>query len=605
MLLMTLKDVTDWCDHVNWSRIAFDTETTSLDWPDLDIEGCSIYDGFNVAYISVVKNPEREAVLAYLWQRLSSVQEMIGHNLAYDVKVLTKVYGKDVIDQWLLKVRLIDTFLAAFLIDERDIHKLKGPGGCCERFLHRMATDYKTASKASHNSKAFVQYAEADAINAWDLWKAERPILVEQGLGATFNLECAFIPVQVEMESVGVNLDQKVLAELETKLDLKKRELLDKIDALCGREIVPQGSLFGTEGLEKGLNSPKVVHSYLTRVLGTPLENVDVEVLQEHKDKHPLIPLLMEYRRVAKLLSTYLTPYWKHLNPDGRIRTSINIKDTGRLSAKNPALMNWPKEADDMLDVNIRAMLVPSPGNKFLRADYPQQELRIAGHNSGDVAMLKAFNDGIDLHMLVANKGMSLGIPLEHLREKAPEFKAIKKKYESVRTKFKAANFGLMYGRAAANLAKDWNCSTQEAQGVLDSVFAMFPQLKKHIDSWHDFIRRFGFSYTANGRRRRFKLTGPNSEVQAELRAGFNHTVQGGAADQMKMSLSAVWRFLKSNGYVSTVALLIHDEVLLDGPEPELIQIKPTVERLLGSTMSLKCPMPVEAFIVNSYGEKE
>lgn len=604
MLLQSLHDVKLWCAHVNWSRVAFDTETTSLEWSDLDIEGYSVFDGFNVAYISFVKNPEREAALAYLWTRISSVQEMIGHNLAYDVKVLSKIYGKGVVDRWLLKVRLIDTFLAAFLIDERDVHKLKGPGGCCERFLHRMATDYKTASKASHNSKAFVQYAEADAVNAWDLWEAERPILIEQGLGATFNLECAFIPVQVEMESVGVNLDQKVLAELETKLDLKKRELLDKIDALCGREVVPQGSLFGTEGLEKGLNSPKVVHSYLTKVLGISLENVDVEVLQEHKEKHPLIPLLIEYRRVAKVLSTYLTPYWKHLNPDGRIRTSINIKNTGRLSAKNPALMNWPKESEDMPDVNIRTMLIPSKGNKFLRADYPQQELRIAAHNSGDVTMLKAFSDGIDLHMLVANKGMNLGIPLEHLKEKAPEFKAIKKKYEAVRTKFKAANFGLLYGRAAANLAKDWNCETQEAQVVLDSIFTMFPQLKKHIDAWHAFIRRYGFSYTANGRRRRFKLTGPNSEVQAELRAGFNHTVQGGAADMVKASATAVWRYLRTNRYKIFIVLWIHDEIILDGPEKDLYTVKSTVEGLLGNTMKLNCPMPMTAEIVDNYGTK-
>ena len=600
MLLRTLDEVTHWAAEVNWQRIAFDTETTGLKWWTLECEGVSFCDGGSAAYISFVGNKEAKAVQAFLWERLKSTEVMIGHNLVFDLKVLVKMFGLVEVEQWLLQVRLIDTYLADFLLDERETHKLKGPSGCLERHLQRYATTYKDAETAGRNTKKFADYAQADAVNTWDLWCAMHPKLNDLHLGRIFKLECEFIPVLVEMEVTGVEIDQTLLASIETKLDLMKLQLLEEIGSVAGAAFSPQRALFGFEDLEKRLNSPLAVLKYLRDGLDLSIESVDEEALTPFVETHQFVKLLLEYRKVTKLLSTYVTPYWKHIDSDGRIRTSFKIVHTGRLSSSEPNITNIPKVSESAGGVDIRAVFRAAKGKRLLREDFSQEELRILASNSGDVSMLRAFNDGIDVHMWVANESQQLGLPPEHLKESAPEFKAIKKQYADVRTKFKAANFGLVYGRGAANLAKDWKCGVDEAKKILEGIFRMFPQVKRHIHGWLDFLNKNGYSYTILGRRRRYNR--PLGD--GELRSGFNHTVQGGAADMAKLAVAAIWRYLRTNHCESRLIMWIHDEIIVEGPEEELLRIRPTLEQLMCTAMPLKCRVAVDGAVVDNYSDK-
>ena len=598
MLLKTLDEVKAFAAEFDWSRTAFDTETPGLKWSELDIDGMSFANGDLSCYINLYRNKEKQAILDFMWDRFMSIGTMIGQNLPFDLKVLLKVYGREKLDALMYKLTLIDTYLADYLLDERNFHKLKGPLGILDRHLHRQAMEYKGAASGGHGTKKFAEYAEADAVNTLDAWNVMRPKLIAEGLESVFNLECKFIPCVVEMESLGVWIDQKRLAELETKLDLEKLRLLAEIEAACP-DFCPQKTLFGTAELEKRLNSPKVVFEYVTQVLGCSVENADAEALSVHKDKSPFFELILEYRKVAKLLSTYVTPWWDLIDTDGRIRPSIKIVHSGRLSMANPNLENIPKLSSES-ENNIREAVAAPNGMAYLRIDYSQQELRIAASNSGDKTMLDAFRQNIDVHMLVANASRHLGIPLEHLKTDAPEFKAIKKKYDDVRTKFKAANFGLIYGRGAANLALDWGCPVEEAQGILDGIFTMFPHLKKHINAWHRHIQTYGLSYTMLGRKRRFKLPVGNHD----LRAGFNHTVQGGAADMAKIAGGLVWRYLREHRASVRLALMIHDEYCFEGSLEEIMKHKARIEEILCNAFPLKCPVTVDSCVVPSYGSK-
>lgn len=600
MWLRTLQEWQTWAVDVNWARVGFDTETNGLDWYTLDIWGASFADGHNSCYVNLLDNPDKDSILDDMWQRLLSTKTLIGHNLAFDLKVLLKVYGEKV-NQWIMGIDLVDTYCADYLLDERTKHSLKGPGGCLDRHLGRNAMEFKEADKAGPKSKIFAEYAEADAVNTLDLWNVLRPKLIAEDLGRVFSLECKFIPVLVEMESEGVYCDKAQMVHIGNELNARKYELLGKLDLVFQDELrKADGFLFGVDSSEDTFNSPAKTTRFLNDKLGFRVDNADVETMEACANHDERLKIVMEYHKVSKLLSTYIDGLDRYIAPDSRVRPSYKTISSGRCSCSAPNLQNQPKETDEVAGIDARSIWKPFPGKKFLRADYSQFQLRIAAHNANDANMLKAFSEGYDVHMLVANKGKNLGIPAADLKETSPKFKEIKKTYEAVRTQFKSANFGLLFERSANNLAKDWKSTKEEAQAVIDSVFAMFPFLKVHKNKWHEFIRNKGYSMTMFGRRRRFH----RPVTESDLRAGWNSTIQGSEADIIKIAMRQVWEYLHKNNLSSRLIWQIHDEIIIEGEEEELKAIKSDIEHIMCYAVPLRCPVSVDSNIVSSYSEK-
>lgn len=336
MWLRTLQEWQTWAVDVNWARIACDTETNGLDWYTLDIWGASFADGHNSCYVNLLDNPDKDAILEDMWQRLLSTKTLIGHNLAFDLKVLLKVYGEKV-NQWIMGIDLVDTYCADYLLDERTKHSLKGPGGCLDRHLGRNAMEFKEADKAGPKSKIFAEYAEADAVNTLDLWNVLRPKLIAEDLGRVFSLECKFIPVLVEMESNGVYCDKEQMVHIGNELNARKYELLGKLDLVFQDELrKADGFLFGVDSAEDTFNSPAKTTRFLNDKLGFRVDNADIETMEACAEHDERLKIVMEYHRVSKLLSTYIDGLDRYIAPDSRVRPSYKTISSGRLSCCVP-----------------------------------------------------------------------------------------------------------------------------------------------------------------------------------------------------------------------------------------------------------------------------
>jgi len=602
MIITTYEGFRDLTDGWDFSQLAFDTETTDLDWWELKIEGFSISNGKQSCYVNLSSDEElAEWILSWFVHRLSETNLiLIGHNLVFDLKVLAKYVGIETINHLMMRTKLADTCTASYLIDERCSHKLKGPEGsghCCERFLGRQPVSYDEAIKYGVLSPEFAEYAEADSVNTFDLWQSEKPILERDGLMNVFEVEMDFLPVQIEMELTGMVIDTDRLMVMETELDLIKCSLeADLIEVL---DPPDQGYMFGIPIEATHINSPTKLLPVLQEKYGLKGKSTDKKALTSMLGKHPIFELILKYRAVSKLLSTYIVPTWDRIRDDKRIHPSFRSARSGRLQARQPNLMNLAKENKWVPQVNIRNMFVAEEENSFLRPDYMGQELRILASNANDERMLNAFDKGWDVHMFVANRSLGLGIPAEHLCETHPEYPDVREKHDTSRTKYKAVGFGIAYGKTSHGFAAEWGCSNQQAVGVIQSYFRMFPGVEKHIKQVHNFIILNGYSVTVSGRRRRYD----KPIRKGDLRSGFNHTIQGGASDQIKMACSLMWRWFQEFTIKPKIVLTIHDEVIIEAPSDKIHLIKDRVESIMCGAMKLRCPVKVESKITHSYGD--
>jgi len=598
-MIRTLEQYQIFAESFNWNIFSFDTETDDLDYFKLNIEGISLYDGKHACYIDLWENPEKEDILSELWLQFSSAGILIGHNLVFDLEVLIKVWGKWNIYYIMNRVKLIDTYLAAYLIDERETCALKGTGGCCERFLNREALTYQDAKKYARNSPQFAKYATDDAVNTWDLWKAENPLLKEQGLEKVFDIECKFIPAHIELELSGILLDQELLKRLETDLDLMKCELEEQIVNCLGDSPLKQKYMFGTPVEALKLNSPKALPKLVKNCFGIELKSANKEAIKEHIGEHPFFELYLKYKAVAKLLSTYITPYLGLIKPDKRIHCEYHIIRSGRIIASHPNLDNQAKENELVPEVNIRKLFIVPKGKKFLKLDVSGQELRIAANNANEETMIRAFNQDFDVHMFVTNRRMNLGIPEDNLCENHPEYKEIKERYLAERTKFKSVNFGTIYGKTAGTFAREWKVPFWEAKKYLDGFFQLFPKIKDSINRNKAFLNKHLYSVTYLGRRRRYN----KPLKKKDYRSSYNHTCQGGGADMMKKAVGEVWRYLQTLDFEARIVLWVHDEIIIEAPEDKIESLIQPVTNIINNTLKLKVKFKTNYKICTSYGD--
>ena len=554
-------------------RFAYDSETTSLDALVAQFVGMSFaWDpGFGV-YVPIAhtKGENCPGALAVLLPLLADpTLKKTGQNLKYDLSVL-RARGGDLqgIDG--------DTMLADYLIDVEQKH---GLDDLARRHLgHEMISFKETAGPYGHRFDE-VPIADATRYAAED---AHVALLLDRALDVTpvervyRELELPLIPVLADMELAGIGVDLPALqalgAELEVRVDARMADLHREAGEAFNVNSTQQlaALLFEKRGLKPG---KKTKFGYSTDA-GT------LETLAE-TSADPLPGMILAYRELAKLKSTYVDALPRSIGVDGRIHTSFHqaVAATGRLSSNDPNLQNIPVRSDE--GRRIRDCFVAPPGKLFLSADYSQIELRILAHFCGTGTLVEAFQRGEDIHRRTAAEifGVMAGLVSGEQRRAA-----------------KAINFGLIYGMSAFRLARELGIDRREAQRYMDSYFERYPQVKGYMDGAIATAREKGYAETLWGRRRTVRNldSGNQNERGVAERIAMNTPIQGTAADLIKLAMIRVHARIQREHPDSRLILQVHDELILEVPEADLEAVGASVKAEMQGVAALAVPLLVE-----------
>lgn len=396
-------------------------------------------------------------------------------------------------------------------------------------------------------------------------------------------VELPLCDVLAEMEHTGMAVDRDML------IAFGKR--------LAGEIAVVQKRVFELAGEEFNINSTKQLGEILFEKLSLPAGrktrsgySTDIEVLETLREKHPVIPAVIEYRQLMKLKSTYVDGLLAVVAPDGRIHTSFNmmVTATGRLSSTEPNLQNIPVRTE--LGAEIRRMFVAAPGNVLIDADYSQIELRLLAHISGDAAMCEAFRRGSDIHTVTASQVFGV----------APE-----QVTAEMRRRAKAVNFGIVYGISRFALAEDIGVSRKEADDYMNQYFATYSGVRDYMDSIVKTAKEQGYVSTIMGRRRYLpELESPVFNVRAfGERVALNAPIQGSSADIIKLAMVNVFRRLRREGLKAKLILQIHDELIIEAPVAEAEQTGRLLREEMEHVMRLSVPLTVEVSEGHNWAE--
>ena len=599
--------------------LAFDVETTSTDQMRARLVGIAlaVEDGHGY-YLPVGHVPPNapadqsaqpdlldehtprqlplEQVLDALRPALTGAQvAKVGHNAKYDLVVLRR-YGLDVmpitfdtmVAEWLSDPSSRNLGLKALAWVRTGVHMtpiedLIGSG------REQITMDRVPVEKAA-------AYAAAYAAMTLRLMGILRPELEErQGWKLFTEIEMPLIPVLADMEMAGVLLDVDYLHALSADLGERLSALEQQAYDLSG-------------GYGKfNLGSPRQINEVLFDKLRLPTVGLrktthgfttEAGTLEALRGLHPIVDVILQWRELSKLKSTYVDALPALVNPDtGRVHTNYNQTGTvtGRLSSSDPNLQNIPVRTEE--GRRVRQAFIAPPGHKLLSVDYSQVELRILAHYSKDPALLQAFRDGVDIHRATA--AAVYGIPLEQVTYEQRRFA-------------KAVNFGLMYGMGAYRLARDSNLTLAEAEDFIAAYFARFPGVRAYLDEARARAARQGYVETLLGRRRYFpeldEKLGRKVGVQARQRAereAVNMPIQGTAADIIKIAMINLSRVLRESGYRSRMILQVHDELVLEVPDDELPRVAPLVVEVMESAFTLDAPLVADASVGPNWAEME
>ncbi|MBO7188471.1 MAG: DNA polymerase I, partial [Tidjanibacter sp.] len=563
----------------------FDTESTGFD-PHTDrLVGLSLSaEAHRAAYVSLMGGESGEllTILRSLFEDESVAK--VGQNMKFDIMMLRGVGIEVRGAKW-------DTMLLHYLLDPESRHNMD--------FLAMRYLDYQPipienligrGAKQTTMDKVplaqVAEYAAEDADITWQLYEKLRPMAEERGVLELYHkVEEPLIEVLADMEWEGVKVDTARLAEYGTELSATLAEIEEKIRSMADTP-------------DLNINSAKQLGVVLFEKLqidGKPKKTktkqyrTDEEYLTSLSDKHPIVSLVLEYRGLKKLLSTYIEALPQLVNRyTGRIHTSYNqaVTATGRLSSTNPNLQNIPvREEQGRL---IRKAFVPADSDHILlAADYSQVELRLMAHLSGDEAMIEAFRSGEDIHRDTAAR----------LFHTTPELVT-----SDQRRKAKTANFGIIYGISAFGLRQRISgISLGEAREIIEGYFASYPRVKSYIDRVIGDAREMGYVETLFGRRRYLPdINSGNANTRAFAeRNAVNAPIQGSAADIMKLAMIAVHSRLQAEGLQSKMILQVHDELVVDTLRSE----QERVERILHEEMEKAAQLTVPLLVECGVGE--
>ena len=415
-----------------------------------------------------------------------------------------------------------------------------------------------------------------------------RPILQEElekkEMGKLYQeIELPLCTVLYRMEKRGICVDRSLLEAF--------GQMLSQRIADC-EEII-----YGYSGEKFNINSPKQLGQLLFETLGLPVVkktktgySTNADVLEKLKNKHPIIPAIMDYRMLTKLKSTYADGLIKEIQEDGRVHTTFQnlVTATGRLSSTEPNLQNIPVRTD--LGAEIRKMFVPKPGFVLVDADYSQIELLVLAHIADDKTMQEAFQSGSDIHTATASQ--VFGVP-------ASQVTPLQRRHA------KAVNFGIVYGISEFSLAEDIGVSRYEAKAYIDSYLNHYANVRRYMHQVVEDARQKGYTQTLFGRRRYIpELTSSNFNVRSGAeRIALNTPIQGTAADIIKLAMIRVEQALNQSYPDANLLLQVHDELIVECPEEIAPEVAALVSREMEAVVSLSVPLTAEAKFGKSWYE--
>ncbi|HYD63215.1 MAG TPA: DNA polymerase I [Noviherbaspirillum sp.] len=593
--VLTEAQLDRWLETINAAALtSVDTETTSLDPMRAQLVGISLSCKPGIAaYIPVAHRYQdapaqlpRELVLERLKPWLEDeARRKVGQNLKYDSHIFAN-HG--------VTLRGIehDTLLESYVFES---HKSHDMDSMAMRHLNRKTITFEEVCGKGAAQICFDEvpvekataYAAEDADVTLQLHNAMWP-RVNQDEGMRFIYEKIEVPTAVVLQKIernGVLIDAQLLSTQSHELGLRMLEMEKQAYELAGQPF--------------NLNSPKQIGEIFFDKLQLPVvkktpsgsPSTDEEVLQKLAENYPLPKILLDYRGLSKLKSTYTDKLPKMVNPQtGRVHTNYAqaVAVTGRLASNDPNLQNIPVRTAE--GRRIREAFIAPPGSVIVSADYSQIELRIMAHISGDENLLRAFAEGEDIHRATAAEIFGVA-PAEVSSEQRRYAKVI--------------NFGLIYGMSAFGLASNLGIERSAAQMYIDKYFQRYPSVAQYMADTRTQAKAHGYVQTVFGRRLWLpEINSPNGpRRQAAERAAINAPMQGTAADLIKLSMIAVQDWLESERMESKMVMQVHDELVLEVREAELSYIQQKLPELMGSVGRLKVPLVAEVGVGRNWDE--
>jgi len=482
---------------------------------------------------------------------------------------------------------VFDTELAAYLLDPTagsyELRKLAM--SYFKRDMEMSVAYYneEAFSALSDDLKAQTQWYEDTALIE-ALYEVQQPQLAEQGLiDLLEQVEMPLCPVLAEMEQAGFLVDRKALADFGQMLSENIDRIQQEIYALAGKQF----NINSTQQLGTVLFEDLGLHSFKKTKRGY---STSAEVLEKLRPYHEIVPLILEYRQLSKLKSTYVDGLTKVIGPDGRIHTSFQntVTATGRLSSVEPNLQNIPVRTP--LGAEMRKMFMAKPGHVLVDADYSQIELRILAHIAADEAMLEGFRTGADIH--TATAAQVFGVEEDQVTRE-------------MRSSAKAVNFGIVYGISAFSLAEDIGVPQWKAKEYMERYFEKYAGIRNYQKSIVAQAKEQGYVATEMGRRRWLpELKSSNFNLRSfGERVALNMPIQGTAADIIKLAMVRVQQRLKAEGLAGRLVLQVHDELIVECPEAEGERVARLLEEEMEQAVSLSVPLLAEAKIGRAWSD--
>ena len=577
--------------------LSFDTETTDTDPISAKLVGISLAIKPTQGYYIPVGHTlnENQLPIESIVKALKPVFKnpnikKAGHNLKYDAMVLSH-YGIEIHPYG------FDSMLAAWVVDPGSFNF--GLKDLADQYLNFQMTRIEELigsgksqlNMAEVSIEKVAPYAVADAA----IPLALMPILLQQlkknNLTKVFDeIEMPLIAVLAQMELAGIMLDKNFFQKMEDELKKRLEEIETEVHRLVGYTFNINSTqqlsiaLFETLGLESPNKKKTASGHYST----------NAAVLEELQGKHAVVDLMLEYRELSKLQSTYVKTLPEQINSHtGRVHTSFSQTGsvTGRLSSSNPNLQNIPTRTE--LGRKVRNGFIAPADHGLLAVDYSQVELRIVAHMSKDEAMLAAFKANQDIHAATASAIYE--VPIEKITKEQ-------------RRHAKAINFGLIYGMSPFGLSRSTGLTLSEAENFVNAYFKRFPLVKEYLDGLRKMAMQQGYVETLLGRRRYFPNLATTTNVNLrnrEEREAINAPIQGTAADILKIAMIDLSSALQKSQLKAKILLQVHDELLLEVPNKERDETVALVQSVMENAYQLSIPLSTEARWGSNWGSLE
>lgn len=534
-----------------------------------EVQGIFLMDEERAFYVDCLQISPEEAVQTVNHLNLS----LSGHDIKDDVFSLMS-YGMTDFDI------SFDTAIAEYVLDvSRSKYDLKT---LALEKLHQDIPDQNEfvagsgqIDMFSDNTAAYLDYGVLLGSITMAVRRCQEPEIEEKSLAKVlYDVELPLVEVLASMEVSGVRADKKFIDEFGLQLK-EKIQLLEL-------------QIYDLAGTQFNINSPVQLGEILFEKLQLPSGkktkrgySTSADILEKIKDKHPVVPAVLEYRNLTKLNSTYVEGLKPLIASDGRIHAHFQqtVTATGRISCTEPNLQNIPIRQE--LGRKLRSAFEAEKGCTLVGADYSQIELRVLAHLSQDENLIDAFNNGEDIHRMTASR--VLGIPAEQITV-------------ADRSRAKAVNFGVIYGMSGFGLSEELNITRKEAEAYIEEYFKKHEKVKAYMDEQIANAKKTGYSETILGRKRAIHEITASAYMVRQLgeRLAMNSPIQGSAADIIKLAMLKVYSELKAKHPDAKLILQVHDELIIEAPDSELDEIKELLVRNMESAMSLSVKLAAE-----------